>query len=602
MFGTTVRYCRVVRKTGNGNGGLRSALSKVSSRLSGPLVLGFLLLSAGCGPAVPPELAPDLILHHGTIITVDPDFRVVEAAAIKGSRFVAVGGNDHVLNLAGSRTLLVDLEGKTAIPGLIDSHIHAFGFGLHNTKHVNFSTGERLTVESMVARIGEWAKNTPPGTWIYGRGPYSLDFVAEGRLPNRWEVDAVTPENPFFMNTQGHVGLVNSYALRQAGITKRTPDPKGGKLVRDPQTGELTGIVYEFPAMNLFRRLIPKYSLEDNLKAVRWANEEFNRLGITSVVNLHMSREELAVLRQLGRDEELTTRWTAFLRTDPKVFVNKSDAEVEAEIRALGPPTRFGNDWLKINGIKIVLDGFVEAAYMREPYLEEVFGRGWRGILLWDRKTLKSVLRGSAKYGIQVAVHVTGDAALDVALEAMDEVDREYSIAGRRWSLEHAGVMPTEKNLEITKRLKIIVSTEQSMGWSIGKTFKQVWGPEMGGIFAPNRSWLQALGHPYLKAGSDNRPVDPFIGFWAYLAREDVDGQVSKSEEALTREDTLRLYTTNGAYGIFEEKDRGSIETGKLADLVVLSEDILSAPESRVREIRSVMTIVGGKTVFQQGP
>ncbi len=601
MLENTVRYCRAVRKTGHGNGGLRWALSKVSSRLSGALVLGFLLLSAGCGSAVPPELAPDLILHNAKIITVDPDFRVVEAAAIKGSRFLAVGSNDHVLNLAGSQTSLVDLEGRTAIPGLIDSHIHALHFGWHITKHVNFSTGERLTVESMVVRIGEWAKNVPPGKWIYARGPYSLDFVAEGRLPNRWEVDAVTPDNPFFMNMQGHVGVVNSYALRLAGITKRTPDPEGGKFVRDPKTGELTGIVYEFPAMNPFRGLIPRHSLEDNLNAVRRANEVFNSLGITSVVNLAMPQWEFAVLRQLWRDEGLTVRWTAMLRADARVFLNKPYTEVEAEMRALGPPTRFGNDWLKINGIKIILDGFVEAAYMREPYLEDTFGKGWRGILLWDRESLKSVLRAAGKYGIQVAIHVTGDAAVDVALEVMDEVDREYPVAGRRWSLEHAGVMPTEENLEVAERLKVIISTQQSMGWSIGKTFKKWWGAEKGGIFAPNRTWLQALGHPYLKAGSDNRPINPFIGFWAYLARKDVDGEVARPEEALGREDTLRLYTTNAAYGIFEEQARGSIETGKLADLVVLSEDILSVPEDRVREIKPVMTIVGGKTVFQQG-
>jgi len=560
----------------------------------------FPLLFGNCAAAPSSALEPDLILHDGHIVTVDFGFSIEQAVAIKDARFVAVGNNDEIMNLAGPGTSIIDLKGKTVIPGLIDSHIHAYDYGLHITKHVMFSTGEHLTIASMLERIRKWAEKTPPGQWIYARGPYSLDFIAEGRLPNREELDTVTPDNPFIMNMQGHVGAVNSEAIRIAGINGDTPDPKNGKFMKDPKTGKLTGILYEFPAFGPFLKHIPEYSLADKLNAVRKADEVFNSLGLTTVVNLWAALDDLAVLKRLALDNELTVRWNVMLKLTPADFAGKTREEVDDKLRAIGPPIRFGNDWLKLNGVKIIYDGFVETADMHKPYMQDVFGKGWHGIKFWNKRTLKYVLLACAKNEVQVSIHVVGDAALDDVLNVMAEVDKEYPVAGRRWTLEHAGTMPTSTDIALAKRMRIIISTQQSMGWSIDESFKKSWGKKRGSYFAPNKTWLTSLGHPYLKAGSDNRPINPFIGFWAYITRKDVDGVVNHPEEALDRKDTLKLYTANGAYGMFEEKNRGSIEQGKLADLVVLDRDIMSVPVDEIKDMKPAVTIVGGKVVYKR--
>ncbi|MGH8224446.1 MAG: amidohydrolase, partial [Woeseiaceae bacterium] len=540
----------------------------------------------------------DLILHGAKVVTVDGDFSIRKAVAIRGDRIVAVGNDREIGKLAGPETLTIDLGGRTVIPGLIDSHIHALGYGLHITEHVMFSTGERLTVEAMLAKIAEHAARKPAGEWIYVRGPYSLDFVEEGRLPNRAELDIVAPNNPLFINMQGHVGVVNSRAIALSGVSADTPNPPNGIFVRDPASGELTGLLYEFPAFTPFLKDYPGYTLEEWLHAAASAEEVFNAYGLTSVVDLWTSKQELAVLTRLANDGKLNVRWSTVLKLAPEDYSDKSYEEVEQELLQFWPVSPPDSDWLTVNGIKIIFDGFAEAAYMHDPYLQEKFGADWHGVAFWDQDTLLKVLNACARHDIQAFVHVAGDAALSTVLDAMKAVNEQTPIHGRRWTLEHASTMPSTEQLRLAQEMEIVISTQQAMGWSIGKTFKEFWGLDRGAVFAPNRTWLEELGHPYLKAGSDNRPIDPFIGFWAYLAREDVTGDVGRPDEILSRADVLRLYTANGAYGIFEESDRGSIERGKLADLVVLSDDILTVPINEVRTIRPVMTMVGGRIKY----
>lgn len=555
----------------------------------------------GCtNPVIAAGAPADLVLQGGKIVTVDPDFTIQEAVAIRGERIVAVGSDETIGKLIGPETLTVLLAGRTVIPGLIDSHIHALGYGLHITQHVMFSTGERLTVADMLAEIGKYAARRAPGEWIYVRGPYSLDFVEEGRLPNRSELDAVAPENPVFINMQGHVGVVNSRAIELSGVTKDTPDPPNGVFVRDPETGELTGLLYEFPAFAPFLKDYPGYTLEQWLHAADAAEEAFTAFGLTTVVDLWTSKKELSVLERLAEQGKLGVRWATVLKLAPEDYNGKSYPQTENQLLQFWPDPRPRGDWLSVNGVKIIFDGFAEAADMSEPYLEKKFRTGWHGVAFWDRKSLLHVLRACARHDIQAFIHVAGDAALDTVLEVMAKVDEETPLAGRRWTLEHASAMPSKEHLQHARNMQIVISTQQGMGWSIGKTFKAFWGRERGATFAPNRTWLEHLGHPYLKAGSDNRPIDPFIGFWAYLAREDVSGDVGKPDQILPRQDVLRAYTSNGAYGIFEEDDRGSIQEGKLADLVVLSDDILSVSKDQVRSIRPLLTIVGGRIKYHR--
>lgn len=567
-----------------------------------------MLANIGCVPgstpdtdALPQSDGVDLVLDNGKIVTVDNSFAVATALAVSGERIIAVGSNRDVRALANDDSQVIDLEGRTVVPGLIDSHIHALGYGLHISRHVMFSTGERLSVGDMLERIGARAAELPEGEWIYVRGPYSLDFIDEGRLPNREELDPVTPKNPVFINTQGHIGVVNSAALKVAGVTEETPDPPNGVYVRDPQSGKLTGTMYEFPTFTPFLKHIPPYSFETRVEAARQANKVFSRLGITTVVNLWAERENLAVLRHLQDSGDLPVRWSMVFRLSPGEFAGKSYSEVESFLRELTASSRSDDDWVSVDGVKIIYDGFAEAAYMHEPYQEGTFGAGWRGVAFWDTETLNTVMRACLANDVQLFVHVAGDRALDDVLDAMSAADEIEAIAGRRWTLEHASTEPSDRNLRQVKEMGLVISTQQAMGWSIGKTFKQSWGENRGATFAPNRTWLEAIGHPYVKAGSDNRPIDPFIGIWSYLVREDIDGIVGRPDQVLDLEDTLRLYTANGAYGIFQEDSRGSLEAGKLADLVVLTDDILDAPVEMIRSIKPYMTIVGGQIRYQHG-
>ena len=575
-----------------------------TSNLLGLLFLvlnGFLTLSCTREP-IPSELAPDLIIHSGRIVTVDEDFSITEALAIKGETLVAVGTNDEVVQLAGERTKIIDLEGKTVIPGIIDSHMHAFQYGLRAFKQLFFETEEILTKESVLETIKERADNTPPGEWIVIRGPYSLDFMEEGRLPDRWELDPVTPDHPLYWNVHGHVGQINSYAIKLAGITSRTRDPEGG-LIERRSDGEPTGLLLESSAHVLVTRLIPDYSFEEKLDAEKKAVARFASAGITSLVNTGEDRENVLVLQELWRRKELVVRWHLAYWFRPADYNGKSYDQIEAAVRNVGPAIGFGDEWLKIGGIKLSLDGGIEGAYNREPFSQEaqqVLGEGWRGMLVWDKDTFRSVLRAAAKYDARMFVHVLGDAALDIALDTMEEVDQEYSIVGKRWTLEHGGLLPTRKNLEQAKRLGLVVSTQQAMGWSIGLSFKKSWGQKRGANLFPNRTWLDA--GLVVKGGSDAAPIDPMFGIWSYVTRKDLAGEVSQPEQIISREEALRLYTINGAYGTFEEDVKGSIEVGKVADLVVLSDDLLTVPEEKIKDIEVLKTIIGGKIVYERQP
>ena len=547
---------------------------------------------------IPDELAPDLIMHHGKIITADSDFRVAEAVAVKGSRFVAVGSNAYVLTMQGRHTDMVDLGGKTVIPGIIDSHIHAFGLGIRRAKHLSFSDYADLTLEGMLQAIGKRADATPAGDWMVVRGPHALDFISEGRLPTRWELDTVTGDHPFYLMMQGHLGVVNSRALELAGITKETPHPVGGRYLRDEATGDLTGGMLEMTAFDPFLRLIPDDSFEDKMEATRKVNEVFSTVGITSLLNPGESRGNIAVLEELWKRKELTVRWNVLYWAWAKDYAGKSYEESTAMLQNLGPASGLGDEWLKIGGIKLVADGGFEGAYMREPFLEDEFGHGWRGIPLWEPEPLKTVLRAARDTNVGVFMHVLGDAALDLGLDAMDAVDAERSIAGRRWTLEHGGIQPTRRNLEQAKRMGIVVSTQQPMGWAVGATTRRFWGPERGGNMKPNRTWLD--GGVVVKGGSDVGPFEPMLGIWSCVTRRNMAGEPMDPSEAITREEAIRLYTINGAYGTFEEDVKGSIEVGKLADFVMLSDDLLEVPEDKIKDIQVLATYVGGNEVFRQ--
>ena len=546
---------------------------------------------------LPDEIAPDLILHNGKVVTVDDQFTIAQAVAVKGPRILSVGADSDMRALAGRNTRYEDLGGKTLIPGLIDSHIHAFGIGVRRTKQLVFADYHGLTLQSMLAEIGQWADIAPPGDWVVSRGPHALDFIAEGRLPDRWELDTVTGDHPFYLMMQGHLGVVNSRALELAGIDHNTPDPEGGRYYRHPETGEPTGIMLERPAFAPFLRQIPDYTMEDKLQATREQNEIYASLGITSLLNPGEDRDNVAALEELWRRKELTVRWNTLYWVLPSQYANKSYDEAVQMLRNLGPANGFGDEWLRIGGLKLIADGGFEGAYMREPFMEDEFGHGWRGIKMWDDDSLVTVLRAARDTNCGVFIHELGDAALDQVLDAIETVDREKSITGRRWTLEHGGILPTPRNLEQARRMGIVVSTQQAMGWAVGATTRRFWGEHRGSNMKPNRTWMDA--GVVVKGGSDVGPYDPMLGMWTCVTRTNVADEPMDPAQALTREEALRIYTINGAYGTFEENIKGSIEPGKLADMLILSDDFLTIPEDNIRDLKVLSTYIGGRLVYQ---
>ncbi len=546
---------------------------------------------------LPDEIAPDLILHSGKVVTVDSQFSIAQAVAIKNSRILAVGSDSEMRALAGRNTHYEDLGGKTVIPGLIDSHIHAFGIAIRRTKQLVFADYHNLTLQSMLDEIKTRADITPPGEWIVSRGPHALDFIAEGRLPDRWELDTVTGDHPFYLMMQGHLGVVNSRALELTGIDRNTPDPEGGKYYRHPDTNEPTGLMLERPAFQPFLSLIPDYTMEDKIQAAREMNDIYASLGITSLLNPGEDRDNVAALEELWRRKEMTVRWNTLYWVVPSRYANKPYDEVVDMLRGLGPANGFGDEWLRIGGLKIIADGGFEGAYMREPFMEDEFGPGWRGIKMWDDESLTTVLRAARDTNCGVFIHELGDAALDQVLDVMDTVDQEKSITGRRWTLEHGGIHPTPRNLEQARRMGIVVSTQQAMGWAVGATTRRFWGESRGSNMKPNRTWMDA--GVVVKGGSDVGPFDPILGLWTYITRKNMADEPMDPSEAITLEEALRIYTINGAYGTFEEDIKGSIEPGKLADMLVLSDDLMTVPENNIRNIRVLTTYIGGQPVYR---
>ena len=396
---------------------------------------------------------------------------------------------------------------------------------------------------------------------------------------------------------QGHLGVVNSRALELTGIDRNTPDPEGGRYYRHPETGEPTGLMLERPAFQPFLSLIPDYTMEDKLQATREINEIYASLGITSLLNPGEDRDNVAALEELWRRREMTIRWNTLYWVMPSQYAGKPYDEVVDMLRGLGPANGFGDEWLRIGGIKLIADGGFEGAYMREPFLEDEFGSGWRGIKMWDDDSLLTVLRAARDTNCGVFIHELGDAALDQVLDTMDLVDQEKSITGRRWTLEHGGILPTPRNLEQARRMGILVSTQQAMGWAVGATTRRFWGEHRGSNMKPNRTWMDA--GVVVKGGSDVGPYDPMLGMWTCVTRTNVAGEPMDPGESITREEALRIYTINGAYGTFEENTKGSIEPGKLADMLVLSDDFLTVPEDGIRDIRVLSTFVGGRPVYR---
>lgn len=546
-------------------------------------------LLAGCANA--PRTGADTVYVNGHILTVDKAFSVAQGVAVKDGRFLAVGSSAEVQNYVGPATRVVDLQGRTVIPGLMDSHSHMIGAGTAETRA---QVIRARTVAQAQAIIGDFikAKKVPAGEWVQTSRWHPPSQLQERRYLTRQEIDAVSPDHPVFVETVGHFAMANSRALALAGITRTTPDPVGGKIYRDAN-GDATGLLEE-TAMDLVSNKIPVPTTEQLLTQIAAAQRIYNASGITSTIDAALSEDEIEGYRTVAARGQATVRTGV-------MWISR--AATAAEFEQMLKKARFkdntGDDWVRTAGIKIVSDGgmTLKSAYVRDGFADDPHNHGT--LALDPAEYKKSVILAN-RYGWRVGTHAVGDAAADLVLDAYEGADRDRSIQGRRFVLIHGSLM-TREQIQRAKRLGVRVDAQNVFMWDKAATVERYMGAKLANRAVPSRWLLDTLGVQGTAAGTDNQVnlLNPFVGLYIMVTRKDPNGKVYGADQALTREEALRLYTNAGPYYTFEEATKGSIEPGKLADMVVLSADYMAVPDEQIKSIKPLQTIVGGKVVYE---
>ncbi|MGI6855878.1 amidohydrolase [Mesorhizobium sp. 1B3] len=527
-----------------------------------------------------------IVLRNGKVLTVDASFRIAEAIAIEGDRIVSVGSDADVDRWTGAETQVIDLEGRTVVPGLVDSHIH-----MRSNAASQFSLpfDDATCIADMKKLIAAQANAVPTGTWITGSSGWHHNQLSEKRLPNRHDIDDVSPQHPVQFMRNGHITIANSLALKLAGITAETPDPEGGKFGRDAD-GSPNGILYEAAAWGRMRALLPPFPPAQWAQGLENFARKLNACGITATLEPGLLPDEIAGFMELWRQGRMTTRAHILRR-----FKTATDARSMA---MLAP--NFGDDWLKFGGFKFSMDGSTEQACLSEPYetAPDNESPGYHGRMILPQgglDELREMFRIAASQGWPVQVHALGDETIRVLLDLFEDVNEEYPIADLRWALLHA-FLPSSEAIQRMKQLGIFVTVQNQMV-KVGPTMNRFWGACRTDQAVPLRSML-AAGIP-IGAGTDSPVVsyNPFECIWWMVTRKTLTGAVYGKHEAIDRETALRLYTIDSARVMFWEDKIGSLEVGKLADIAVLSDDYLRIEKDEIRNLTALLTIVGGKVV-----
>jgi predicted amidohydrolase YtcJ len=556
------------------------------------------LLTAACtdNEAAPrPEtsaVSADVVLFNGNIVTVDAESPKAQAIAIIGDEILAVGDDEDILSLAGSGTRRVDLGGKTVVPGFSDGHLHS------KTGRIRPGMVDVTAVRSLgelVDAIASEVAVSEPGDIIFTSSDWHEAQLEELRLPTRWDLDPVSPDNPVVVIRGGHEYILNSAALEKWNITTETVSPPGGQITFDSERDDITGELVDRARDLVNLPDPPERTLDERLELIKAEHDKFNSLGLTSFRNTGASLQKFKDYQELWRRGELTMRVAALLRWDRK---SSADA-FRKEIMSWGVVPQMGNEWVRFDSIKLGVDGGYEGGWMTEPY-EESFGHrdDYFGLNTVPREHFIEIVTMINELGMRPSTHSVGDAASDLVLDAYAIADRQKSIAGRRWTIEHAFVTRPDQ-IERIKELDVALSAQSHL-YLAGASLVDYWGEERAADVAPVRSWLDA-GIP-VGGGTDNKlpyvPENPITTFYHWVSRDTVSAGVLGEEHAISRAEALRIATIGVAYLTFEEDIKGSLVPGKLADLVVLSQDIMTVPEDRIMDTKVLATMVGGRFVY----
>jgi len=529
---------------------------------------------------------PDVVYINGNVWTVDKSKPAAEAVAVSRDRIFAVGSNGEILRLVGETTRKVDLGGKLMLPGFIDNHTHFMsgGFQLQSVD-LRYAKNEEEFIQIIADRAKRYTDQ-----WMTG-GDWDHDNWPGGYLPTKEMIDVVTPKTPVFVQRyDGHMALANSYALRIAGVTKRTPDPPGGTIVKDPQTDEPTGILKD-EAMSLMYRHVPSPDDEERIEAARLALTEARRLGITSIQDISSSAD-VRIYEKLKSSGELTARF--FCRLPISQW--KELAE-----RGIRVPT--GDEWVRIGSLKAFADGSLGSttALFFEPYVSDPSTRGLPSDILLDGRLERWALEADSAR-LQLSIHAIGDSANSFVLDLFEKIVRDNPRWDRRFRIEHAQHLHP-KDIERIAELGVIPSVQPYHAIDDGRWAEKRIGAERCKTTYAFKSLLQRGAR--LSFGSDwtVAPLSPMFGIYAAVTRRTIDGGNPDGwipEQRISVGQAVEAYTINNAYAAFEEKEKGSISVGKLADLVVLSENIFAIDPIEIEKVEVLLTVVGGKEVYRK--
>ncbi|HEY8434313.1 MAG TPA: amidohydrolase [Sphingomicrobium sp.] len=528
----------------------------------------------------------DLIIRDAHIVTVDRRFSSARAAAIGGSKFIAVGSDADVMKSAGPNTRVVDLHGKTVLPGFNDTHVH-------------LTAGEDLplqvdlthihSIKQIQAAIAGRASHVKPGEWITGTRGWWEYQLAEGRLPTRTDLDAAAPNNPVAIPGPHYV-IVNSSALALAHVTRDTPDPQGGQIYKDG-SGEPTGLLMD-NASRFVRPFMPRPTEAQKEEGMKRVLALVNSHGLTSAGDPSGTPADAALFRKLRDARQLTVRVDFAYDIDPAEPLDK----VETALKALPKPGSDGDGMFRSDEIgETGLDGAELTAFLEHDYPGKP---GYRGLQKVPNAQFDEFAALVAKYGYRLRPHAVGDAAIDEALDGFDYANKETPIVKRRWMIDHAFLLGPQ-HYQRVKALGLIINSQYMHNYELGKLILKAWKRPLADRSEPYREWLRS---DVMFAGGSDGPIsyyaEPLLEIYGEVTRGTQWGGKLGPDQGISRADAIRSVTINGAYTTFEENVKGSIEPGKYADFVVLSKDILKIPAEQIRTTTVLATVLGGKTVY----
>jgi len=548
---------------------------------------GVRLEAAGCAGA-------DLVVQHAHLITMDSSRRTASAMAVRNGTIIAVGSDPEISPCIDARTKVLDLAGRTVLPGLIDVHTHAILWAEGVLRHeIDLTYPAVKSIPNVIAAVEKRVASATPGVWITGTG-WDDAKLAERRYITRQDLDAISPNNPVYLeHITGHLGVANSVALKLTGISPDSPNPSGGVIEHDDK-GELTGIVKD-NAMRLVGEKIPGDLPELFVKAAELASNSAAEVGLTTIHDIwdgvRPFSQEIRGYQQLHQRGDLKIR----VLMAPGV-ATLSDAE---ELARMGVHTGFGDDHLKFGAVKMFSDGGMgartAAIYPPAPVGQPESNLG---LLIWKPEDLQKAQYILASAGWQLSTHAIGDRAIDEVLDGYATTVKKLNLQDPRFRIIHCGIS-TPKILQRLQEQHIVVDADPAFVYWIGSYFER-YGPDRARWAYPTKSYFDR--GVVAGAGSDTpvTPISPWWGLWAAVVRQEVNsGKVLAPEERVTVMQALEMYTRNGAFAGFEENEKGSLEVGKFADFIVIDRDVLAVPADELKQVRVLRTFVDGQSVYE---